>query len=107
MRPTNAWGQVVEVAVAAHQQGSAVCLTPRSGLRHCVGEPIARWSPPLPLQTQHAAPAGIHRHMWAWKPRFIQSLAEAVAAYPAMVHVENSHVMLHPSPPPVRRRGLA
>jgi Plasmid encoded RepA protein len=51
---------------------------------------------------------GAYRHMWAWKPRFIQSLAEAVAAYPeAMVDVEDSHVMLHPSPPPVRKLGRA
>jgi hypothetical protein len=46
---------------------------------------------------------GAYRHMWAWKPRFITSLGEAVAAYPeAMVDVEDSHVMLHPSPPPIR-----
>jgi replication initiator protein len=47
---------------------------------------------------------GAYRHMWAWKPRFITSLGEAVAAYPeAMVDVEDSHVMLHPSPPPIRK----
>jgi hypothetical protein len=45
-----------------------------------------------------------YRHMWAWKPKFIQALGEAVAAYPeAGVDVEDSHVMLHPSPPPVRK----
>src|SRR4051794_31741660 len=45
-----------------------------------------------------------YRHMYQWKPKFLQSLAEAVAAYPeAMVDVEDSHIMLHPSPPPVRK----
>jgi hypothetical protein len=47
---------------------------------------------------------GAYRQMWAWKQRFVQSLAEAVAAYPeARVDVEDTHVMLHPSPPPVRK----
>jgi Plasmid encoded RepA protein len=45
-----------------------------------------------------------YRHIWQWKPKFTQSLAEAVAAYPeAEVDVEDSHIMLHPSPPPVRK----
>jgi hypothetical protein len=45
-----------------------------------------------------------YRHIWQWKPKFTQSLAEAVAAYPeAEVGVEDSHIMLHPSPPPVRK----
>jgi hypothetical protein len=47
---------------------------------------------------------GSYRQMFAWKQRFVQSLAEAVAAYPeAQVDVEDTHVMLHPSPPPVRK----
>jgi hypothetical protein len=47
-----------------------------------------------------------YRHIWQWKPKFIQALAEAVAAYPeARVDVEDTHVLLHPSPPPVRRLG--
>ncbi|WP_237183361.1 replication protein RepA [Roseomonas gilardii] len=45
-----------------------------------------------------------YRHLWAWKPYFLESLAEAVAAYPeARVDVEDSHIMLHPSPPPVAK----
>jgi hypothetical protein len=45
-----------------------------------------------------------YRHMWAWKPKFLTALAEAVAAYPeARVDVEDSHIMLHPSPPPVAK----
>ncbi len=45
-----------------------------------------------------------YRHMWAWKPKFRQALAEAVAAYPgAQVDVEDSHILLHPSPPPVAK----
>jgi hypothetical protein len=26
-----------------------------------------------------------YRHIWAWKPKFIQALGEAVAAYPDMI----------------------
>lgn len=49
-----------------------------------------------------------YRHMWAWKPKFVQALAEAVAAYPeAGVNVEDSHIVLHPSPPPVRKLIVA
>lgn len=49
---------------------------------------------------------GAYRHIWAWKPRFLTSLSEAVAAYPeARVDVEDNHLMLHPSPPPVRKIG--
>ena len=45
-----------------------------------------------------------YRRMWAWKPKFLQVLAEAVAAYPeARVEVEDSHILLHPSPPPVSK----
>ena len=45
-----------------------------------------------------------YRHLYQWKPKFIQSLAEAVAAYPeAKVDVEDTHIMLHPSPPPVKK----
>lgn len=45
-----------------------------------------------------------YRNIWQWKPRFITSLAEAVAAYPeARVDVEDTHVVLHPSPPPVKK----
>lgn len=45
-----------------------------------------------------------YRHIWQWKPKFVQALAEAVAAYPeAAVDVEDTHVVLHPSPPPVRK----
>jgi hypothetical protein len=45
-----------------------------------------------------------YRHMWAWRPKFVRALAEAVAAYPeAIVEVEETHVVLHPSPPPVRK----
>jgi hypothetical protein len=45
-----------------------------------------------------------YRHKWAWKPKFIQALAEAVAAYPeAKVDIEDNCIVLHPSPPPVRK----
>ena len=45
-----------------------------------------------------------YRHIWQWKPKFVQALAEAVAAYPeAMVDVEDGYVLLHPSAPPVRK----
>jgi len=45
-----------------------------------------------------------YKHIWQFKPKFLQALAEAVSAYPeAMVDVEDSHVLLHPSPPPVRK----
>jgi hypothetical protein len=45
-----------------------------------------------------------YRHMWAWKPKFVQALAEAVSAYPeARVDVEDTHIVLHPSPPPVAK----
>jgi hypothetical protein len=45
-----------------------------------------------------------YRHIWAWKPKFLQALAEAVAAYPeAVVDVEDRHILLHPSPPPVKK----
>ncbi|MET0531806.1 MAG: replication protein RepA [Microvirga sp.] len=47
-----------------------------------------------------------YRHKWAWKPRFIQALGEAVAAYPeASVDVEDDYIVLHPSPPPVGKLG--
>ena len=47
-----------------------------------------------------------YRHIWQWKPKFIQALGEAVAAYPeAIVDVEESHILLHPGPPPVRKLG--
>ena len=45
-----------------------------------------------------------YRHLYQWKHKFLQSLAEAVSAYPeAHVDVEDNCVMLHPSPPPVRK----
>lgn len=45
-----------------------------------------------------------YRHMWAWKPKFLAALAEAVAAYPeARVDVEDTHILLHPSPPPIAK----
>ena len=45
-----------------------------------------------------------YQHLWRWRPRFIDALAEAVAAYPeARVEVEDGHIVLHPSPPPVAK----
>lgn len=45
-----------------------------------------------------------YRHQWGWKPKFIQALGEAVAAYPeASVDVEDDGIVLSPSPPPVRK----
>ena len=47
-----------------------------------------------------------YRHLWGWKPKFAQALAEAVAAYPeAVVDVEDNGIVLYPSPPPVRKVG--
>ncbi len=52
----------------------------------------------------HQQFGGTYRNIWQWKPRFLQSLAEAVAAYPeAEVDVEEDHILLHPSPPPVKK----
>ncbi len=45
-----------------------------------------------------------YKHVFQFKPRFLQALAEAVSAYPeASVDVEDDHILLHPSPPPVRK----
>ena len=45
-----------------------------------------------------------YRHKWAWKPKFIEALGEA--AYPeALVDVEDDCIVLHPSPPPIRKLG--
>src|SRR3712207_682652 len=45
-----------------------------------------------------------YQHLWRWRPRFVDALGEAVAAYPeARVDVEDSHIVLHPSPPPVSK----
>lgn len=47
-----------------------------------------------------------YRHQWGWKPKFIQALGEAVAAYPeATVDVQEEGIVLYPSPPPVRKIG--
>ena len=59
---------------------------------------------PISWRDLHQQFGSGYRHIWQWKPKFVQSLAEAVAAYPeAEVDIEESHVMLHPSPPPVRK----
>ena len=59
---------------------------------------------PISWRDMYQQFGGAYQHMWSWKQRFLQSLAEAVAAYPeARVDVEDTHVMLHPSPPPVRK----
>jgi hypothetical protein len=48
-----------------------------------------------------------YKSMSSWKQKFIQALAEAVAAYPeARVDVEDTHIVLHPSPPPVAKLGV-
>jgi hypothetical protein len=45
-----------------------------------------------------------YKNLFQFKPKFLQALAEAVSAYPeARVDVEDSHIMLHPSPPPVKK----
>ncbi|RYF45396.1 MAG: pirin [Cytophagaceae bacterium] len=47
-----------------------------------------------------------YKNLFQFKPRFLQCLSEAVSAYPeARVDVEESHIMLHPSPPPVKKLG--
>jgi hypothetical protein len=47
---------------------------------------------------------GGYKLMRQWKPKFLQSLAEAVAAYPeAKVEVYDDHVLLHPSAPPIKK----
>lgn len=45
-----------------------------------------------------------YKHVFQFKPRFLQALAEAVSAYPeACVDVEDDYIQLHPSPPPVKK----
>lgn len=47
-----------------------------------------------------------YKNLYQFKPKFLQALAEAVSAYPeARVDVEDTHILLHPSPPPVRKLG--
>lgn len=49
---------------------------------------------------------GGYKVMSSWKQKFVQALAEAVAAYPeARVDVEDTHIVLHPSPPPIAKLG--
>lgn len=52
----------------------------------------------------HAQFGGEYKQLKHFKPRFLDSLARAVAAYPeARVDAEDSHIMLHPSPPPIAK----
>jgi hypothetical protein len=47
-----------------------------------------------------------YKNLFQFKPKFVQALAEAVSAYPeARVDVEDSHIVLHPSPPPIKKIG--
>ena len=57
---------------------------------------------PIAWRDLHAQFGGEYKLLKHFKPRFLDSLARAVAAYPeARVDVEDSHLLLHPSPPPV------
>jgi hypothetical protein len=50
----------------------------------------------------HAQFGSEYKLLKHFRPRFLENLARAVAAYPeAKVDVEETHIMLHPSPPPV------
>lgn len=62
---------------------------------------------PIGWRDLYAQFGGGYRYLWSWKPQFITSLAEAVAAYPeARVDVEDTHIVLHPSPPPVPKLAV-
>ena len=55
----------------------------------------------------HAQFGGEYKQLKHFKPRFLDSLARAVAAYPeARVNVEDTHILLHPSPPPVAKVAI-
>ncbi len=57
---------------------------------------------PISWRDLHQQFGGEYKQLKHFKPRFLDSLARAVAAYPeARVDVEDSHVLLHPSPPPI------
>lgn len=59
---------------------------------------------PIAWRDLHQQFGGSYKNLYQFKPRFLTSLAEAVAAYPeARVDVEDTHIVLHPSPPPVRK----
>jgi hypothetical protein len=62
---------------------------------------------PISWRDLHQQFGAGYRNIWQWKPRFVQCLAEAVAAYPeAEVDVEENCVILHPSPPPVKKLAV-
>ena len=57
---------------------------------------------PISWRDLHAQFGSEYRLLKHFRPRFLENLARAVAAYPeAKVDVEETHIMLHPSPPPV------
>jgi hypothetical protein len=59
---------------------------------------------PIGWRDLHQQFGGSYKNLFQFKPRFLASLAEAVAAYPeARVDVEDTHIVLHPSPPPIRK----
>jgi Plasmid encoded RepA protein len=61
---------------------------------------------PIGWRDLHQQFGGSYKNLFQFRPRFMQSLAEAVAAYPeAKVDFEDTHIVLHPSPPPVRKFG--
>ncbi len=59
---------------------------------------------PIAWRDLHAQFGGEYKLLKHFKPRFLDSLARAVAAYPeARVDVEDTYILLHPSPPPIRK----
>ena len=59
---------------------------------------------PIGWRDLHQQFGSSYRNIWQFKPKFLQALAEAVSAYPeARVDVEDTHITLHPSPPPVKK----
>jgi hypothetical protein len=63
---------------------------------------------PIAWRDLHSQFGGEYKFLKHFKPRFLDSLARAVAAYPeARVDVEDTHILLHPSPPPVPKIATA
>ena len=47
-----------------------------------------------------------YRELFHFKPRFVEALAAAVAAYPeAKIEIAEAGIVLHPSRPPVNKQN--
>ena len=61
---------------------------------------------PISWPALHAQFGGGFREIRHFRPRFIESLSAAVAAYPqAKVDVSEAGITLHPSRPPIAKRA--